>query len=334
MTDSAITDSAIEVYARLSPDLVIQAVESTGRVSDARVLALNSYENRVYQVGIEEETPVIAKFYRPGRWSDAQLREEHDFTRELASAELPVIAPLADAQGETLFSFGDYRFALFARKGGQAPEPGDLNQLHRIGMLMGRLHAIGARHPFVERQALTVERFLDVPASVVPGEGFLPGSLQYRYQSVIASLRERLARSGLAQAKAIRTQGDCHPGNIIWTRDDGPWLLDFDDCQLAPAVQDLWMMLAGSRHERELQMGELLDGYETFCEFDNRELALIEPLRALRMVHYAGWLAVRWHDPAFPLHFPWFNTENYWQQHVAELEEQRRLLDEDVLRRL
>lgn len=330
MTDAA----AIEVYARLSPDLVIQAVESTGRLSDARVLALNSYENRVYQVGLEDAAPVIAKFYRLGRWSDAQLREEHAFTRELAAAELPVVAPLADAQGETLYTFGEYQFALFPRKGGQAPEPGDPDQLHRIGMLLGRLHAVGARQPFAERPALTLERFLEQPMQVVQGEGFLPAYLEERYQAVIASLRERIARSGLAQTAVLRTQGDCHPGNIIWTRDEGPWLVDFDDCQSAPAVQDLWMLLAGSRHERELQLGELLDGYETFCPFDSRELGLIEPLRALRMVHYAGWLAVRWHDPAFPLHFPWFNTEGYWQQHVAELEEQRRLLDEDILRRL
>jgi Ser/Thr protein kinase RdoA (MazF antagonist) len=328
------TDAAIEVYARLSPDLVIQAVESTGRLSDARVLALNSYENRVYQVGIDDDTPVIAKFYRPGRWSDAQLREEHTFTRELAAAELPVVAPIADAKGETLFTFGDYRFALFPRKGGQAPEPGDLDQLHRIGMLLGRLHAVGAQQAFAERPALTLERFLERPAQIVQGEGFLPVHLQDRYQAVIASLQERIARSGLAQAALLRTQGDCHHGNIIWTRDDGPWLVDFDDCQSAPAVQDLWMMLAGSRHEREMQLCELLDGYETFCRFDSRELALIEPLRALRMVHYAGWLAVRWQDPAFPLHFPWFNSDQYWQQHVAELEEQRRIMDEEVLRRL
>ncbi len=328
------TDAALEVYAQLSPDLVIQAVESTGRLSDARVLALNSYENRVYQVGIEEALPVIAKFYRPGRWSDAQLREEHAFTRELAAAELPVVAPLADAAGETLFEHGDYRFALFARKGGQAPEPGDLEQLHRLGMLLGRLHGIGRQQSFAQRPALTLERFLDQPAAVVLAGGFLPAALRERYQAVVASLRERIARSGLDETAAIRTQGDCHPGNIIWTRDDGPWLVDFDDCQSAPAVQDLWMLLGGSRHEREMQLCELLDGYETFTDFDSRQLALIEPLRALRMVHYAGWLAARWRDPAFPLHFPWFNTEAYWQQHVAELEEQRRVLDEDVLRRL
>lgn len=328
------TDSSIEVYARLSPDLVIQAVESTGRLSDARVLALNSYENRVYQVGIEDETPIVAKFYRPERWTDAQLREEHVFTRELAAAELPVVAPLADANGETLFTFESYRFALFTRKGGQAPEPGDPEQLHRIGMLLGRLHAIGRRQSFVERPALTLERFLDQPAEAVTAEGFLPEALRSRYLAVIAALRDKIRRSGLESASRIRTQGDCHPGNIIWTRDDGPWMVDFDDCQSAPAVQDLWMLLAGTAHEREMQLSELLDGYEMFDSFDNRELAFIEPLRALRMAHYAGWLARRWHDPAFPMHFPWFNTDSYWQQHVAELEEQSRHMDEPVLRPL
>lgn len=325
---------SLQAYADLSPDLVIRAVESTGRLSDLRVLALNSYENRVYQVGIEDETPLVAKFYRPGRWSDAQLREEHVFTRQLAAAELPVVAPLADAAGETLFSFEGFRFALFARKGGQAPEPGDLDQLHRIGMLLGRLHALARQESFSFRFALTPERFLDQPSQVVLQGDFLPRTLLPRYERAIAVLREGIAASGLAGASLIRTQGDCHPGNILWTRDDGPWLVDFDDCQSAPAVQDLWMLLAGARHEQELQLGELLDGYETFCPFDNRELAFIEPLRALRMAHYAGWLAVRWDDPAFPRAFPWFNTEAYWLQHVAELEEQAVMLREPPLRRL
>jgi Ser/Thr protein kinase RdoA (MazF antagonist) len=201
-------------------------------------------------------------------------------------------------------------------------------------MLLGRLHAIGRRQPFAARDRLTLERFLDEPAQVVAQPGFLPAPLQARYQRVIAHLREAILACGLPAFPGIRTQGDCHPGNIIWTRDDGPWLVDFDDCQTAPAVQDLWMLLAGARHEQELQLGELLDGYEMFCEFDTRELALVEALRTLRMVHYAGWLARRWDDPAFPRHFPWFNTAQYWETHVAELEEQRVLLAEPPLRRL
>lgn len=321
-------------YARLDPELVIHAVESTGRLSDARVFPLNSYENRVYQVGIEEELPLVAKFYRPHRWSDAQIQEEHDFTCQLAAAELPVIAPLANAAGQTLHEFGDYRFALFPRKGGQAMEAGDPEQLYRVGMLLGRLHAIGAREPFQCRATLNVERFLDVPVAFIRSQGMVPAAYEAAYERVTTELRQKIIASGLEQAATIRTQGDCHPGNIIWTRDDGPWLLDFDDCQSAPAVQDFWMLLSGARHEQEVQLSELLEGYNTFHEFDTRQLALIEALRTLRMIHYAGWLATRWQDPAFPKYFPWFNTEQYWREHVAELQEQSALLDEGPLRAL
>ncbi len=323
---------ALEDYARLSPDLVLAAVESTGRLSDLRVLALNSYENRVYQVGIEDDSPVIAKFYRPGRWSDAALREEHAFTRELAAAELPVVAPLADADGNTLFGYANYRFALFPRKGGQAPEPGDLDQLNRLGLLLGRLHAVAQKSAFTHRPVLDLARFLEQPAAAV--RPFLPADLRPRYEAVLAALRTAIAASGLPAARLQRCHGDVHPGNVLWTRDDGPWLVDFDDCQSAPAVQDLWMLLSGERHEQESQLAELLDGYETFTEFDTRELAFIEPLRSLRLVHYAGWLARRWDDPAFPRHFPWFNTPGYWAQHIAELEDQQERLRASPLRRL
>lgn len=316
-------------YARLDPELVIRAVESTGRCSDARVFALNSYENRVYQVGIEDGLPLVAKFYRPQRWSDAQLREEHDFTRALAAAELPVIAPLADAAGETLFRHGDYRFALFPRKGGQCLEAGDPDQLHRVGMLLGRMHAVARLQPFVARPTLTLARFLEQP--VLQVRQLLPTPLSLRYEQAIARLRQRITASGLETFAGIRTQGDCHPGNILWSRDDGPWLLDFDDCQTAPAVQDLWMLLTGERHEQESQLAELLDGYQSFCDFDARELRLVEALRSLRMIHYAGWLASRWDDPAFPAAFPWFDTASYWLQHVDELEAQIERLDEPPL---
>lgn len=319
-------------YARLSPDLVIDAIEHTGRLSDARVFALNSYENRVYQVGIEDELPLVAKFYRPGRWSDAQIREEHSFTRELAAAELPVIAPIANTDGETLFGYGDYRFALFQRKGGQGLEAGDLDQLHRVGMLLGRVHQIGRQQPFSQRPVLDVERYLTQPVRQV--EARLPAHLLAAYRAVIAQLCTLIQASGLAQLRHIRTQGDTHPGNILWTRDDGPWLLDFDDCQSAPAVQDLWMLLSGSRLEQELQLAEVLDGYQMFCDFDARELAGIEALRSLRMIHYAGWLALRWEDPAFPAAFQWFDTPHYWQTHIGELQMQVERMGEPPLRML
>lgn len=319
-------------YARLSPDLVIDAIEHTGRLSDARVFALNSYENRVYQVGIEDELPLVAKFYRPGRWSDAQIREEHSFTRELAAAELPVIAPIANDDGETLFGYGDYRFALFLRKGGQGLEAGDLDQLHRVGMLLGRVHQIGRQQAFSHRPVLDIERYLTQPVCRV--EARLPAHLLAAYRTVITQLQVLIQASGLGQLRHIRTQGDTHPGNILWTRDDGPWLLDFDDCQSAPAVQDLWMLLSGSRPEQELQLAELLDGYRMFCDFDTRELACIEALRSLRMIHYAGWLALRWEDPAFPAAFPWFDTPNYWQTHIGELQMQIERMGEPPLRML
>lgn len=315
-----------EAYAALTPDHVIQAVESSGRRCDARVFALNSYENRVYQVGIEDEAPLIAKFYRPGRWSDAQLREEHAFTRELAAAELPVIAPLADAHGETLFRDGPYRFALFPRKGGQGLEAGDPEQLYRMGLLLGRLHAVAASGTFQARPRLTAERYLDQPREAVLQ--LLPSHWLTAYQDVLAGIRHEVEASGVFDWPGLRCQGDCHPGNVLWTRDDGPWLLDFDDCQTAPAVQDLWMLLCGDERERRLQLDELLAGYDTFRELDRRELALIEPLRALRMVHYMGWLAMRWQDPAFPSAFPWFGTEACWSEHVQDLGRQLERLRE------
>ncbi|CBL43609.1 Aminoglycoside phosphotransferase [gamma proteobacterium HdN1] len=327
----------LEEYARLSPEDVILAVESVGFLSDARILALNSYENRVYQVGIEESDPMVAKFYRPSRWTDAQILEEHAFVAALVDAEIPVVAPWvkagsgADGAG-SLHHYQGYRFALFPRKGGQAPEPGDLDQLYRIGMLLGRMHAVGRKQEFSVRPRLSLERYLETPIAAVCRDGFLPATLCDRYRKITDTLRIKLNALPWEAVQWIRTHGDCHAGNVLWTRDDGPWLVDFDDCQSAPAVQDLWMMLTSSRLEQELQLAELLEGYSTFCEFDRREIALIEGLRSLRMVHYAGWLASRWHDPAFPRHFPWFNTQQYWQQHLAELELQCLQLDEEPLR--
>lgn len=321
-------------YAALSPDTVIDAIESTGRVSDLRVFALNSYENRVYQVGLESGPPVIAKFYRPARWSDAQIREEHAFCLELLAAELPVVAPLVDESGETLFTHAGYRFALFPRRGGQPPEPGDLDQLHRIGMLLGRIHAVARSKPFISRERISVERFLDHPARVLAASHVVPATLQSRYQALVVQLRGVISSMLSDDFQFIRTQGDCHAGNIVWTRDDGPWFVDFDDCQMAPAVQDLWMLLAGSRLDQEVALGEMLDGYTAFCDFDARELRLVEVLRTLRIVQYAGWIAERWEDPAFPRAFPWFDSARYWEQHIGELTEQLALLAGEPLRRL
>lgn len=317
-------------FATLSPDLVLDAVESLGYLSDARVLALNSYENRVYQVGIEGETPLIAKFYRPARWSDAAIREEHAFSLELAEHEIPVVAPLL-RDGESLFEHAGFRFALFPRRGGHAPEPGNLDQLYRLGQLLGRLHGVGASRPFQHRETMTVENFGHQSLACVLDSGFLPTSLRPAYESVARDLLARLdALFASVPYTAIRLHGDCHPGNLLY-RDEAFHMVDLDDCRMGPAMQDLWMMLAGERQERLGQLSELMEGYQEFHDFDRRELALIEGLRSLRLLHYSAWLARRWDDPAFPMSFPWFANERYWGDQILALREQLAALDEAPL---
>lgn len=318
-------------FATLTPDLVLDAVESLGYLSDARVLALNSYENRVYQIGIEAAEPIIAKFYRPERWSDAAIREEHTFTRELAEHEVPVVAAL-ELQGETLFEHAGFRFSVFPRRGGRAPEPGNLEQLYRLGQLLGRMHSVGATRPFIERETLSVDSFGHASVEALLQGGFVPPSLLPAYQSVardlLAKLDELFSR---VQYSAIRLHGDCHPGNLLH-RDDAFHVVDLDDCRMGPAVQDLWMMLAGDRHERLSQLAELIDGYQEFGDFNPRELPLIEGLRALRLLHHSAWIARRWDDPAFPRAFPWFANERYWGDQILALREQIAALDEEPLR--
>jgi Ser/Thr protein kinase RdoA (MazF antagonist) len=318
-------------FATLTPDLVLDAVESIGYLSDARVLALNSYENRVYQVGIEDSQPLIAKFYRPDRWSDAAIREEHAFSHELAEYEVPVVAPL-QRDGESLFEHAGFRFALFPRRGGRAPEPGNLDQLYRLGQLLGRLHAVGANRPFEHRETLTVAGFGHASLDTLLDGGFVPRSLLPAYESVARDLLKRLDELfARVRYTPIRLHGDCHPGNLLH-RDDAFHVVDLDDCRMGPAVQDLWMMLAGDRQERLGQLSELVDGYQEFHDFDPRELPLIEGLRALRLMHHSAWIARRWDDPAFPLAFPWFANERYWGDQILALREQLAALDEEPLR--
>ncbi len=317
-------------YSHLTPDLVISAVESLGFLSDARIFPLNSYENRVYQVGIDEAEPMIAKFYRPLRWTDAAILEEHAFSQQLADLELPAVAPWKNPDGQTLHRYGGYRFALYRRQGGQAPEQDDFDQLLWLGRLLGRFHQAAKTDLFQERPTLSVQRLIREPADFILQSEFLPPYLKERYDTVTATLEQRINHIfHEVQPRFLRCHGDCHIGNILWHRETGPWFVDFDDCMNAPAVQDLWMLLAGSRNEQRAQFSELLEGYEEFSDFDRRELQLIEPLRSMRMVHYAGWLAKRWDDPAFPAAFHWFNNAHYWQNHVNSLQEQLMLLDEE-----
>ena len=319
-------------FYQLTPDTVIDAVESMGYLSDGRILALNSYENRVYQVGIEEQTPLIAKFYRPGRWSDEQIIEEHQFCFEMAEQELPVVAPLRDDSGASLFRFGAYRFALYPRRGGRAPELSDPDHLYRLGQTLGRIHLIGAARPFLHRPTLSIEHYGYESVELI-GRSFIPASLHEAYVSLTRDLLQEVeaAFARVEPLKLLRAHGDCHGGNILW-RDDTPNFVDFDDARMAPAIQDLWMLLTGEdRQELQLQLAEVIEGYTEFADFDPRELHLIEALRTLRMLRYSAWLARRWEDPAFPHNFPWFNTERYWGEHLLQLREQFARLREPPL---
>ncbi|HKM38613.1 MAG TPA: serine/threonine protein kinase [Thiopseudomonas sp.] len=318
-------------FAALTPDLVLDAVESLGFLSDARVLALNSYENRVYQVGIEDNLPLIAKFYRPERWSTAQILEEHAFSFELAECDVPLVAPMQH-NGQSLFEHAGFRFALFERRGGRAPEPGNLNQLYRLGQLLGRLHAVGASKPFAERPELSVASYGHASFERLRSGEHVPKSLRPAWESVVADLLVKVdALFAENPYTAIRVHGDCHPGNLL-CRDESFFMVDLDDCRMGPAIQDLWMMLAGDYQERLSQLSELVDGYQEFYDFSPRQLPLIEGLRALRLLHYSAWLAQRWDDPAFPQSFPWFGSERYWGEQILILREQRAALDEPFLK--
>jgi len=313
--------SADHPFDRLTPDFILDAVEACGHRCDGRLLALNSYENRVYQVGRDEGEPLVAKFYRPGRWSDAAIAEEHGFVAELVDQGLPVVAPLAEG-GLTLHHHDGFRLALFPRRGGRAPDLDHEENLRTMGRCLARMHTVGAARPFIERGAITVAEFGQASVAFVL-DGWIPLDLRPAYSSIAADVLVHIeaAFARAAGVHAIRVHGDCHGGNVLW-RDDAPHFVDFDDARMAPAIQDLWMLLSGEPEEQRAQLACVLDGYEEFAEFDYRELALVEALRTLRMLHYSAWLARRWDDPAFPRAFPWFATQQWWERHVLELREQ------------
>jgi Ser/Thr protein kinase RdoA (MazF antagonist) len=341
--DNTTTDGA--PYAGLTPDTLLDAIESTGLAPDGRLQALNSYENRVYQFGVEDEKPLIAKFYRPDRWSDAQILEEHDFVQELAERELPVVAPLLLANGTTLHTHGGYRIAVYPRCGGRAPELEQPDTLEWMGRFLGRIHAVGALKPFVERPALDIDTFGYEPRDYLLDHGFVPAELEEAWISVVDHALESAERcfDRAGEVATLRLHGDCHGGNVLWIErrgdDDtgnadtqgGPHFVDFDDARTGPAIQDLWMLLSGDRETMKIQFNHVLRGYEDFAEFDDRERHLVEPLRTLRLIHYSGWIGRRWSDPAFPAAFPWFDTPRYWQDRILELREQISLMDEAPL---
>ncbi len=315
------SSSSSHAFEKLTPDFILDAVDSLGFLTDGRILTLNSYENRVYQIGIEDSVPVIAKFYRPERWTREQILEEHHFCFELQDAELPVVPPkLID--GESLFQIDEFFVALFERKGGHAPELDNLDNLFTLGRFLGRIHLIGQAKPFEHRPQLNPQTFGFEKAQYVI-EKAIPFELKTAYSSLVNDVLKLVEHQWqlVEDIKFIRTQGDCHPGNILW-RDENPHFIDFDDARMAPAIQDLWMLLSGDRTSRIKQLSEVLEGYQEFCDFDYREIALIEPLRALRMIQHTAWIAERWSDPAFPQAFPQFDSVNYWEQHILDLRAQ------------
>lgn len=315
---------AVHPYDTLTPDVVLDALSSAGLEGDGRLTTLNSYENRVYLAHLDQGGAVVLKFYRPQRWRKEQIEEEHAFSQELAEAEVPVVAPLK-LQGRTLHEYAGFAFSVSPRRGGRTPELDDPEVLEWIGRFLARLHNVGASRPFRHRPALDPATFGEEQVAWLMANDAVPLEARTRWlEAAQAALQQ--VRQHWQHTPTLRLHGDCHPGNILWTPTDlpggGPHFVDLDDARSAPAVQDLWMLLSGDRQQQQRQLGALLDGYETLREFDRRELALIEPLRTLRLIHYSAWLARRWSDPTFPINFPWFGTASYWLEQTQTLWDQ------------
>jgi Ser/Thr protein kinase RdoA (MazF antagonist) len=340
MTNASPT--ATHPFDRLTPDVVMDALASVGLYGDGRLQALSSYENRVYQLHLEDGPAVVAKFYRPQRWSEAQILEEHAFAAELMAAEIPVVGPLV-LQGATLHHFAGFAFSVSPRRGGRPPELDDDEVLEWIGRFLARIHTVGAARPFMTRPALDLQGFGIESRDWLLGHEMVPLDVQSDWARSCQAALDAIAAypvlaGGASPIRTLRLHGDCHPGNILWTPVDapaaagpGPHFVDLDDARSGPAVQDLWMLLSGDRAQRTRQLGSLVDGYEQFREFDRRELALIEPLRTLRLIHYSAWLARRWDDPTFPINFPWFGSSDYWKGQVQMLEDQLEAMQDEPL---
>ena len=318
-------------FATLSPDLILDAIDSIGIQTDGRLLALNSYENRVYQVGVQDAAPIVAKFYRPHRWRDEQILEEHAFIQSLVDAEIPAV-PANQISGNTLFAYQGFRFSLFDKRGGRAPELDQKGVLAWIGRFIGRMHSIGTMRDFQHRPCLDIASFGETPSQYLLDSNFIPPELKEVYRGVVVQALDGVGRcyDRAGDVDLIRLHGDCHMGNLLWT-DEGPHFVDFDDSRMGPAIQDLWMMLSGAPEEMKQQLNEVLLGYEDFYDFNPQELHLVEALRTLRLIHYSAWIASRWDDPAFKVAFTWFNTQQYWQDRILELREQIAAMDEPPL---
>ena len=329
MANTDISDT--HVFERLTPSLIFDAVERCGHITDGRLLALNSYENRVYQVGIDGKEPLIVKFYRPERWDYNQIKEEHQYCFELAQQELPVVCPLVDGRGESLHNNHDFKFSLYPRRGGYAPELDNLDNLLILGRLLGRFHAVGSSMDFKHRPKLDMDTFGWQSYDFI-SQYFMPPELSSAYETLARDLLDKCQKiiDDFDPINSIRVHGDCHSGNILW-RDNNPHFVDFDDARMAPAVQDLWMLLSGDRQEQTAQIAQLVKGYSEFHHFNVGELALIEVFRTLRIMHHSAWIARRWQDPAFPRAFSWFGSVRYWSEHILMLREQYAALEEAPL---
>ncbi len=330
--DPEATAEDFERFHQLGPNEILMILEASGLRPDGHILALNSYENRVYRIGLEDAVPVVVKFYRPGRWTDAQIQEDHDFTRELAAAEVPVVPPLDGPDGGSLLQHGKYRFSLYPCMGGRAPELDNPEQLRQLGTFLSRLHNIGAGQDFTHRPAINPQTYLHEPAAYLTGLRLFPAELEPAFSTLLEDLYVRVERcyERAGPVTCLRLHGDCHQGNILW-REDVPSIVDFDDCRSGPAIQDMWMFLSGDREYMTARMNDFLEGYLMFREFNAAELNLLEALRCMRMIHHAAWLARRWDDPAFPIAFPYFNSQRYWEDLILGLREQAALMDEAPL---
>ncbi|HAV1550276.1 TPA: serine/threonine protein kinase [Vibrio parahaemolyticus] len=315
-------------FDALTPDFMWYALESIGIRAESGFLPLNSYENRVYQFTDEERRRYVVKFYRPERWSNEQIQEEHDFTLELIDNEIP-IAPPVRINGNTLHHYQGYWFALFESVGGRQFEVDNLEQLEGVGRFLGRIHKVGSRQAFQHRPTIGLQEYLYQPREILQNANMIPMHLENSFFNDLDMLIKAIENHWQGSFATIRLHGDCHPGNILWR--DGPMFVDLDDSRNGPAVQDLWMLLNGERQDKLMQLDIILEAYQEFCDFNAAELKLIEPLRGLRMVHYMAWLAKRWHDPAFPLAFPWFNEPKYWEGQVLAFKEQIASLEEAPL---
>ena len=327
-----------QYFFELTPDRILDAVEESGLPCTGRAMALNSMENRVYEVEIElpEDFKVkspserfrIVKFYRPGRWSRDQILEEHQYLQDLIQNDIPVVAPQPFEDGSTLKKMGDadIYFTVFPKVGGRSPQELGDEQLQRIGRLLARMHNVGASRTSEYRIPIQPDTYAKTSLNYLMTHQVIPRHLQERYQNAVLNICE-LSEPWFSQSDSIRIHGDCHLGNLLWN-DQGPFWVDFDDMVRGPAIQDIWLVVPGRDQEAKTQRSILLEAYEQFRDFDYNTLKLIEPLRALRFIHFSGWIGKRWQDPAFPRAFPHFGSEQYWQEQVYDLEEQLRLIQE------